>query len=53
MGHKVHLCGKGVIVGIYIQNTCVRLDFTLKRQLEKGVSYKLIEKSVRRLSQIL
>jgi hypothetical protein len=36
MGHKVHLCTKGIIMGIYIQNTCVRLGFTLDEQVESS-----------------
>jgi hypothetical protein len=50
MGHKVRLCDKGTLFGIYVQNTCVRLEFTPDQQFEKEVSCKLIEKSVRRLS---
>jgi hypothetical protein len=50
MGHKVLLFDKGTFYRINIQNMRVLLEFTPDKQFEKGVSYKLIEKSVRRLS---
>jgi len=33
MGHKVHLCDKGGVIGVYKQNPCAHLEFTPDGQL--------------------
>jgi hypothetical protein len=32
MGHKVHLCDKGGVIGVYKQNPCAHLEFTPDKQ---------------------
>jgi hypothetical protein len=37
MGHKVHLCDKGGVIGVYKQNPCAHLEFTPKAHQESSL----------------